>query len=114
MLDPRKNSAHRAQSVLDAWGQGDLGGLDAELAGIEHATAIETRADEQERLDLLDGVAAQMRDYLVGAIRGAEYAETCVRLVEHLAASGPHAAIRSEKLSFFPCSRSVRRISACH
>ncbi len=114
MLDRQRNSARRAQSVLDAWGQGDLGGLDAELLGIERATAIETRAEEHERLDLLDGVAAQMREYLAGASCGAERAETCVRLLEHLATSGQHEAIRSEKLSFFPCSRSVRRTSACH
>jgi hypothetical protein len=58
-----------------------------------------------------------MREYLtrprIGE-RGEEYAETCLRLLEHLATSGEHAAIRSEKLSFFPCSRSVLRTSACH
>ena len=118
MLDRQSNSARRAQSVLDAWRQRDLGVFDAELVGIKRATAMETRAEEQERLELLEGIAAQMRDYLVGATCGAtqgtERAETCLRLVEHLATSGGRAAIRSEKLSFFPYSRSVRRICACH
>jgi hypothetical protein len=43
-----------------------------------------------------------------------ERTAVCFRLLQHLAATGEHAAIRSEKLSFFPCSQSDRRISACH
>jgi hypothetical protein len=49
--------------------------------------------------------------------RGAEAGERtalCFRLLQHLAETGEHAPIRSEKLSFFPCSQSARQISACH
>jgi hypothetical protein len=43
-----------------------------------------------------------------------ERTAVCFRLLQHLAAAGEQDPIRSEKLSFFPCSQFARRISACH
>ena len=113
------NSTGRARRILDAWERMDLPGIEAELALAEcdGAQTGGTSCEEQERLDLLGGIARQMRqDFssLPGMAEAGERTAVCFHLLQHLAATGEHAAIRSEKLSFFPCSQSARRISACH
>jgi hypothetical protein len=112
------NSTDRAQRLLAVWEQEDLPGLQAELLLARQACAAVTsaRAEEQERLDLLEGIAGQMQQDLVrlplGTAAGSR-AATCFRLLEHLAARRPQRASQSEKLFAFPYSRSVRKISAC-
>ena len=112
------NSADRAQRLLAVWEQEDLPGLQAELLLTRQACAAVTgaRAEEEERLDLLEGIAGQMQQDLVHLPLGSEAgsrAATCFRLLEHLAARHPQRVSQSEKLSSFRCSRSVRKISAC-
>lgn len=111
------DSAQRAQRILDVWEQGDLPALQAELRLARgDGAASGACAEEGERLDLLDGIAAQMERDLVGMPLGngaSDRAATCFHLLTHLATSRP-VAIQSEKLSSSPYSQSVRRISACH
>lgn len=112
------NSADRAQRLLAVWEQEDLPGLQAELVLAQQACAAATgaRAEEQERLDLLEGIAGQMQQDLVrlplGTAAGSR-AATCFRLLEHLAARHPQRVSQSEKLSAFPYSQSVQKIFAC-
>jgi hypothetical protein len=118
MSNQQMNSTGRARRILDAWERMDLPGIEAELA-LAESDGAQTGAscEERERLDLLDGIARQMRrDFsrLPGVAEAGECTAVCFRLLQHLAATGEHAPIRSEKLSFFPCSQSARRISACH
>jgi len=111
-------SAARAQRILTVWEQEDLPGLQAELRLAQQAGAAATgaRPEEQERLELLEGIAGQMQQDLVrlplGNGAGAS-AATCFRLLEHLATRRPRPVSQSEKLFSFPYSRSVRKISAC-
>jgi hypothetical protein len=112
------SAATRAQRILNVWEQEDLPGLQAELYLAQQACAdaAGARAEEQERLELLEGIAGQMQRDLVRlplGSRAGRRAATCFRLLEHLAASRPQTASQSEKLSSFPYSQSVRRISAC-
>ena len=90
------DSAGRARNILDAWQRKDLDGLQAQL--ILPTGFTPAGAEEQERMDLLDGIAHQMRLDLPDS-----QSEVCFRLLEHLAVSGNHPAIRSRKLAFFPC-----------
>ena len=116
MHDFRPHSALLAQRILDAWEQEDMPGLRAELSYAQRP-CFAASPEEEERLELLDGIAAQVEQDLAGSELGniaSVRTATCVRLLEHLATSSPHAAIRSGELSSFPCSRSVRKISACH
>ena len=89
------DSAGRARNILDAWQRKDLDGLRAEL-NLPHNPS--GNSEEQERMDLLHGIAEQMRLNLRG-----DQPEVCFRLLEHLALTGSHPAIRSRKLAFFPC-----------
>ena len=89
------DSADRARNILDAWQQRDLDGLRAQLT---LAFNPSDNLEEQERMDLLDGIAQQIRKDLPE-----DQSEVCFRLLEHLAVSGNHPAIRSRKLAFFPC-----------
>ena len=89
------DSADRARNILDAWQQRDLDGLRAQLT---LAFNPSDNLEEQERMDLLDGIAQQIRKDLPEG-----QSEVCFRLLEHLAVSGNHPAIRSRKLAFFPC-----------
>jgi hypothetical protein len=73
-----------------------LDGLRAQLSLSNGLTPAD--AEEQERMDLLDGIAQQMRQDLPP-----DQSEVCFRLLEHLALSGNHPAIRSRKLAFFRC-----------
>jgi hypothetical protein len=118
MGDPQTNSNGRARRILDAWERMDLAGLEGELAQAESDGAAmgDASYEEQERLDLLSGIVRQMhQDFShLPAVTGEEPTAICFRLLQHLAATGEYAAIRSEKLSFFPYSQSGRRISACH
>ena len=119
MGDQPLNSTARARRILDAWERMDLQGIEAELALAECDSARTGSAscEEQERLELLGAIARQMRqDFssLPGMAEAGERTAVCFHLLQHLAATGEHAAIRSEKLSFFPCSQFARRISACH
>lgn len=90
------DSADRARTILDAWQRKDLNSLRAQLSLPSSVTAGD--AEEQERMDLLDGIAQQMRQNLPE-----DPSEVCFRLLEHLAVSGNHPAIRSLKLAFFRC-----------
>jgi len=119
MSDQQLNSTARARRILDAWERMDLRGIAAELALAERDGARTGIAscEEQERLDLLGAIAGQMRQDLSplpGVADAGERTAVGFRLLQHLAATGEHVPIRSEKLSFFPCSQSARRISACH
>ena len=90
------DSAERARNILDAWQRKDLDGLRAQLS---LSTSLPPGdAEEQERMDLLDGIAQQMWQDLPG-----NQSDVYFRLLEHLALSGNHPAIRSRKLAFFPC-----------
>jgi hypothetical protein len=90
------HSAERARNILDAWQRKDLDGLRAQLSLSSGLTPGD--AEEQERMDLLDGIAQQMRQDLPP-----NQSEVCFRLLEHLALSGNHPAIRPRKLAFFRC-----------
>jgi len=119
MGDQPLNSTARARRILDAWERMDLQGIEAELALAECDSARTGSAscEEQERLELLGAIARQMRqDFspLPGVAEAGERTAVGFRLLQHLGATGEHTSIRSEKLSFFPCSQSARRISACH
>ena len=119
MNHQQTNSTGRARRILDAWERMDLAEIEVELALAEcdGAQAGAPSSEELERLDLLGGIARQLRQDFSRLPRGAEAGERttlCFRLLQHLAETGEHAPIRSEKLSFFPCSQSARRISACH
>ncbi|HUJ23045.1 MAG TPA: hypothetical protein VLX58_16050 [Bryobacteraceae bacterium] len=110
MHEQSLHSVRKAQRLLDAWNSRDFGALEAELRGRRggDAAASGTGAHEQERLELLDSITDEMRQDLVRTPLGGRCgvrAETHIRLLEHLAMDGHHAAIRSEKLSVFPCSR---------
>ncbi len=89
------DSAGRARNILDAWQRKDLDGLRAHL---NLPCKPSDNSEEQERLDLLRGIAEQVRQDLQG-----DHSEVCFRLLEHLALSGSHPAIRSRKLALFPC-----------
>jgi len=111
------NSTGRARRILDAWEREDLPTFQAALRSAQRASAATTSAEEEERLDLLEGVAAQLERDLTGVrpgMAGSERVATCFRLLAHLATERPRAASRSEKLSCSPYSRFVLRISACH
>src|SRR5258708_13567325 len=119
MGNQQKNSTGRARRILDAWERMDLPGIEAEvaLAALDGSEAQSAGCEEQERLDLLGGIAVQLRQDFSRLPRLADAGERtalCFRLLQHLAETGEHAPIRSEKLSFFPYSQSARRISACH
>jgi len=110
------NSTRRAQRILDAWEREDLPLFQAELRLAQRARTA-TCAEEEERLDLLDGIAGQLERDLVWMRPGecgSECVATCFRLLSHLATDRPRPVNRSEKLSGFPYSRSALRISACH
>jgi len=89
------DSAGRARSILDALQRKDLDGLRAEL-DVTHSPSV--NSEEQERMDLLHGIAEQMRQNLRG-----DQPEVCFRLLEHLALSGSHPAIRPRKPALFLC-----------
>lgn len=118
MGDQQMNSTGRARRILDAWERMDLAGIEAELvlAECDGAQTGGASCEEQERLDLLSAIVRQIRQDFSRLPRVAEAGErtaVCFRLLQHLAATGEQDPIRSEKLSFFPCSQSARRISAC-
>ena len=96
-LGDANNSATRARSILAAWKRKDQAGLETEL-NLMPAEIRDMCFEEQERMELLCGVAGQIRQ----AGDPSETTDICVRLLEHLAMTGEHPAIRSEKLYFFP------------
>jgi hypothetical protein len=89
------DSAGRARNIIDAWERKDLDGLRAQLT-LPHDPSVSS--EEQERMDLLAGIAQQMRQGLPP-----DQSEVCFRLLEHLAFSGTHPPIRARKVAFFPC-----------
>ena len=97
-------SAERAAGLLEAWERHDLRGLEAELDRTERACR-ESRSssyEEQERLELLDGIAGRIRREMPSLIETDDRhvgRAACFRLLEHLVVSG-RRAIRVEKLSF--------------
>ena len=114
MRDQSPSSAQRARQLLDAWNQEDLSALEAESPAEPNPSTVDT--EEQERLELLDSITSQMRQSMFRKPLDADASqsiETYVRLLEHLATSGQHAPIRSEKLSFLPYSQPERRTSPC-
>lgn len=110
------NASRRARRLLDTWNREDVPGFQWELRLAQRGGAIPACAEEEERLDLLEGIAAQLEQDLVRRQPGparSERVATCFRLLAHLAAERPQAANRSETLSCFPYSRSGLKISAC-
>ena len=86
----------RARGILATWERGDLAGLDAALRAAERAAAHKPlSAEEEERLELLEGIVRQMRSEM--AEGDIAQPETYRRLLRHL------AAIPAEKPSFFRC-----------
>lgn len=100
MYTQSNDSAGHARNILDAWQRKDLDGLSAELA-LADDLIPDGNAEEQERMDLLHGIAQQIQQDLP-CLSLASRPEVCFRLLEHLALSGNHPAIRSRKLAFFP------------
>ena len=103
---PRTNSAERARHILDAWERRDLTGLEAELSVSPGESLPGHSSEEQERMDLLDGITQKLQQdlpYLSLKSGFSEPTEVCFRLLAHLAFSGNHPAIRSKKLAVFPC-----------
>jgi hypothetical protein len=94
-------SAKRAADILEFWKRLDLCGLEAELDRTRRACTASTAAsfEEQERMELLGGIAGQIQDGIRNLDGPGESAETCFRLLEHLAASGKCSVIRFETLS---------------
>lgn len=114
MHDTQLRSTQQARRILDAWEHENVPGLQAELRFAQQCNAACGGTEEEERLDLLNGIAAQMeRDLARAGFTQGDSAATCFRLLAHLATSRP-VAIRSEKLSSFPYLQSVRKTSACH
>jgi hypothetical protein len=87
----------RARGILATWEQGDLAGLDAALSTVERLSAAgkTLSVEEEERLELLEGIARQMRREM--AQGDIVQPETYRRLLRHL------AAIPAEKPSFSRC-----------
>jgi len=105
MGDQQMVSTERATGILEAWERRDLADLAGELDRARRAYAANRAVsfEEQERLELLDGIAGQMRReirHLAHPGDPGAGVETCFRLLEHLAASGRRPAIQSEKLFF--------------
>jgi len=99
MQGEANNSAAHARGILAAWERRDQPSLEVELSLMQASTAIRDMSfEEQERMELLHGVAKQIRH--TGDPSAAS--DVCRRLLEHLAMTGERSAIRSEKLSFFP------------
>ena len=97
-------SAERAARLLQAWERRDLSGLEAELDRTERACreSCSSSYEEQERLELLDGIAGRIRQEMPALIETGDShvgRAACFRLLAHLAANG-RRAIRVEKLSF--------------
>jgi len=114
MHDTPLRSTQQARRILNAWEQENMPDLRAELRFAQQDSAVCGGTEEEERLDLLNAIAAQIeRDLAKTSFGQHESDTTCFRLLTHLASSRP-VAIRSEKLSSFPYSQSVRKISACH
>ena len=90
------DSEARARGILATWERGDLAGLDAALNSAEGLAADQTQSgEEEERLELLEGIARQMRREMAqGDIAQPEIYR---RLLRHL------AAIPAEKPSFSQC-----------
>ncbi|HKW98386.1 MAG TPA: hypothetical protein VJN43_11690 [Bryobacteraceae bacterium] len=97
-------SAERAAGLLEAWERHDLPGLEAELDRTERACreSYLSSYEEQERLELLDGIVGRVRREMPSLIETDDShvgRAACLRLLAHLAGSG-RPAIRFEKLSF--------------
>src|SRR5438552_12668261 len=97
----------RARGILAMWDQGDLAALDAALRSAERVAAEGNglSAEEEERLELLDGIVGHLRrDMAHTGSAGIPdtKAETYRRLLRHLAGGGYGPAIPPEKPSFFP------------
>jgi hypothetical protein len=103
MIDQQRMDVEtQAKGILATWDQGDLAGLAAALHSAECVSADGSglSADEEERLELLEGIARQMRrDMAHGDIA---QPDTYRRLLRHLAAIPPG------KLFSFPYSRFAR------
>ena len=104
MHPPRIGSAERARCILDFWERRDVNGLQAELNRAHNDCAFEpgTDAEEQERLELLDGIARQLQQNLPSLSWTSNpdgRPGVCHRLLTHLALSGDHPSIRSTKFA---------------
>jgi hypothetical protein len=97
MDQQRMDAEARAKGILATWDRGDLAGLDAALHSAERLAAADNAlsAEEEERLELLEGIARQMRREM--AQGNIAQPDTYRRLLRHL------AAIPAEKPFFFPC-----------
>jgi len=108
------DSASQARRILEAWEQENMPVLRSELRVAQRPDGAAS-AEEEERLDLLSAIAAQMEQDLKTAKFGTEGGPSaCFRLLEHLARKRPQMITRSGKPSSFPYSQSALKISACH
>ena len=107
MPDHQMDSANRARGILASWERRDLTSLETllsrTLGGPVKSGPVTT--EEQERMELLCGIASQMRSEIkhlrVSGDPG-EHAQVCFRLLRHLAESSARPAVRSAKVASFP------------
>jgi hypothetical protein len=101
MNDQLADSAERAADILESWKRRDLCGLEAELDRTRLACSAMTvsNLEEQERMELLDGIASRLQEDIRNLGGLGDSGETCFRLLEHLATGGKYSAIRFEMLS---------------
>ena len=107
MPNHQMDSAERARGILASWERRDLTSLDTllsrTLGGPVEFGPITT--EEQERMELLGGIATQMRSeikHLRFTEDPGEHAQVCFRLLRHLAESSASPAVRSAKVASFP------------
>jgi hypothetical protein len=88
------HSTQLARSILKAWSVGDDSLLRSELDGTDTCCLADQPSDslEQERRELLDGVAAELRRNLGGKRQGCgDHADVqvCLDLLRHLTRGQP-------------------------
>jgi hypothetical protein len=108
MLKPSPTAAKRAGALLEAWEREDLRAFEAQLSRIrlEFAGRNPINNHEDERMELLDGIARQMRQDLLVAGTGTnvdQNAALCFRMLRHIAGQTHPPAIRSGRLFSSPC-----------
>jgi hypothetical protein len=89
MSEPKISVARQAGGILAAWARKDLDRLEAELTRSAALDDAGGDAAERERMDLLESIAAEMRQELADLRHSgepSERGEACVRLLQHLAA----------------------------
>jgi len=78
-------SGHFARTLLAAWDNGDLPGLRDELSQIAVADRSHLSAFEEERIEIVQGVAQTIRVWLNGARKRHADLNIALSLLRHLA-----------------------------